>query len=524
MDFTLILMIIAWIFCLIWVPMTIATNRKSHPKALFILFFAEMWERFSYYGMRALLTLYMAKVMFRHLGEQGADIKSVAVYGSYTALVYLFPVLGGMIADKFFGFRKAIVTGGILMMLGHFSLAMEGLFFEGNEMLFYLSLSLIIVGNGYFKPNISSFLGKFYEEEKYKLKKDGAYNIFYMGINVGAFLSSLTCGYIGETISWHYGFGLAGIGMFFGLLVFWLNQKSLGELGYVEEKGRSKVLAGISWNVLILIISVVMVPVIASLLNYNKIFETILLIVGVGILGYLLINGFISKDKVAGQRLWVVMVLFIFNVFFWALFEQAGGSLTLFTDKNVDRMFFGSEIPASAFQALNAFFIIIFATAFTWLWTKLKNKNAEPSTPMKFVLGLTQLALGFGVIVIGAKFFSTEGMVPMIFIVLMYLLHTTGELSLSPVGLSMITKLSPKKIVGFVMGVWFVSFALSNKLAGKIGEWAASEELPENVTAVDTLNVYTNTYLTWGVYVVLGAALVLLIMVPLLRKWMNGVH
>ncbi|GAA0716713.1 peptide MFS transporter [Aquimarina litoralis] len=523
MDFTLILLIVAWAFCLVWVPMTIVANRKSHPKALFVLFFAEMWERFSYYGMRALLTLYMAKVMFKALGD-GADLKAVAVYGSYTALVYLFPVIGGLIADKYFGFRRAIIFGGVLMMLGHFALAMEGLVFEGNELLFYLSLSLIIVGNGYFKPNVSSFLGEFYEEEKYKLQKDGAYNIFYMGINVGAFLSALTCGYLGEKVGWHYGFGLAGVGMFFGLMTFYMNRNVFGERGVVKEAGVKKVFSGISLNVVILIATVVFVPLTASLLSFNEVLEIILLVAGIGILAGLIIYGAISKERVEGTRLWVVVVLAAFNIFFWALFEQAGGSLTLFTDKNVDRVLFGSEIPASAFQSLNAFFIITLATAFTWMWSKLRKRNLEPSTPMKFVLGLVQLAIGFGVIVLGANMFSTDGLVPMIFIVLMYFFHTTGELSLSPVGLSMVSKLSPAKIVGFVMGVWFVSFALANKLAGKIGEWAASEKLPENAQLQDTLDIYSTTYLNWGVYVVLGAAAILLLLVPLLRKWMGGIH
>jgi POT family proton-dependent oligopeptide transporter len=220
----------------------------------------------------------------------------------------------------------------------------------------------------------------------------------------------------------------------------------------------------------------------------------------------------------------VVVVLFFFHAIFWALFEQAGGSLTLFTLRNVDRTFFGNEIPASIFQSLNPFYIMVLAPVFSWIWITLSKRKKEPSTPMKFVLGLAQLAFGFLVIVIGAKVFASDGLVPVIFLFLMYLFHTTGELSLSPVGLSMVTKLSPERIVGFVMGAWFLSIALANKMAGAIGTLTASEDISEESSALETLAIYTNTYMTWGVYVVGGAALVLLLLVPTLRRWMHGIH
>ncbi|MEN0005175.1 MAG: oligopeptide:H+ symporter [Bacteroidota bacterium] len=526
MDVTQWILTIGWIFVLIWVPIVIATNRKTHPAALFILFFAEMWERFSYYGMRALLTLYMTLVLFESLGDQAAQTRALGVYGSYTSMVYLSPVIGGLIADRIFGFRKAVMFGGILMMLGHFMLALEGMMFEGNLNIFFLSLALIIVGNGYFKPNISSFLGKFYEPND--VRKDGAFTIFYMGVNIGAFLSTLTCGYVGENISWHYGFGLAGIGMGIGLLVFWLaGPKTFGEKGLPPnpEAARAPYFLGLSQNMLVILGSLIFLPICASLLNLDALMATSLLVVSLGIIGYMIYLGITAKEKVEGQRLLVVMVLFFFHAIFWALFEQAGGSLTLFTYSNVDRSFMGSEIPASIFQSLNPFYIMILAPLFSWIWISLGKAGREPSTPMKFVLGLFQLGLGFLIIVVGAKMFaSSEGLVPVIFLFLMYLFHTTGELSLSPVGLSMITKLSPAKIVGFVMGVWFLSIALANKIAGEIGKLTASESLSENATAAETLAIYTSTYMNWGVYVVMGASLLLLLMVPLLRKWMHGIH
>lgn len=530
MDITLIILIVGWIFVLAWVPIVILTNRKTHPAALFILFGAEMWERFSYYGMRALLTLYMVKVLFVELGA-AADTKALGIYGSYTSMVYLFPVIGGLIADRIFGFRKAVMFGGILMMIGHFTLALEGMVFEGNLPIFFASLALIIIGNGYFKPNISSFLGKFYAPDD--ARKDGAFTIFYMGVNIGAFLATLTCGYVGENISWHYGFGLAGIGMGLGLLVFWLmGPKVFGDKGLPPnpEDAKRPVAGPLSKNMLVILGSIIFVPICASLLNLDALMTNMLLIASAGIIGYLIYLGVTSEDKAEGQRLLVVVVLFFFHAVFWALFEQAGGSLTLFTDRNVDRMAFGAEIPASIFQSLNPLYIMLLAPVFSWIWLRLSKSGKEPSTPMKFVLGLTQLGLGFGVIVMGAKMFAGEsGMVPVIFLFFMYLLHTTGELSLSPVGLSMITKLSPPKIVGFVMGVWFLSIALANKIAGLIGQLtavghgaAADEGVAQ--TAAETLQIYTSTYLNWGVYVVLGAAAILFFLVPTLRKWMNGIH
>lgn len=562
MNIAFWIMVVSWIFVLIWVPIIIYTNRKLHPRALFILFFAEMWERFSYYGMRALLTLYMVQELFKEMSQTEADSKALGIYGSYTAMVYLFPVVGGILADKVLGFRKAIIFGGLLMMAGHFALALEGMYFAGNMQLFFISLAFIIIGNGFFKPNISSFLGNFYGLND--SRKDGAFTIFYMGVNIGALLSIVTCGYVGEQISWHYGFGLAGIGMLLGLLVFWLfgprtfgkkglNPSSEEDFPEIDEEEdlqrlnsspevREHVLDVEASNfelntssklkrnqVLTIIGTLIFIPISAQFLNLSDIVTWILIALSLGILLVLFIMSLQQDNKASKERLWVVMVLFVFHAVFWALFEQAGGSITLFTARNIDRMVMGSEIPASIFQFFNSFFIMTLAPIFSWMWIKLRQKGKEPSTPMKFALGLSQLAIGFVFIVIGAKFFATEGLVPMIFLVVMYLFHTTGELSLSPVGLSMITKLSPKKVVGFVMGAWFLSIALANKMAGLIGELTAAGGEGENgeaveLTILESLEVYSSTYMIWGVVVVGVAALLLLALVPTLRKWMNGIH
>lgn len=547
------IMVIAWAFVLVWVPFIIYSNRKLHPKALFVLFFAEMWERFSYYGMRALLTLYMVKELFSHLGQNAADKEALGIYGSYTAMVYLFPVVGGILADKILGFRKAIMFGGILMMAGHFALALEGMVFSGNMQLFFISLAFIIIGNGFFKPNISSFLGKFYGLND--SRKDGAFTIFYMGVNIGALLSIVTCSYVAEEIGWHYGFGLAGIGMLAGIIVFWyFGPGSFGKKGInpsshditeeVDEEADVALLAATKeerrafldaqaekfevytspklkrnqW--LTVIATVLFIPICAQFLNLSEVVTAILLILSLGILVVLLVMSLKQDDTPGKQRLWVVMVLFVFHAVFWALFEQAGGSITLFTERNVNR----AGIPAPTFQFFNSLFIILLAPAFSWIWIKLRQGGREPSTPMKFVLGLFFLALGFGIIVLGAEYFAVEGMVSMAFLIAMYFFHTTGELCLSPVGLSMITKLSPAKAVGFVMGAWFLSISLANKMAGLIGELTASDDIGETAPPVVTLEVYSNTYLIWGVAVVLGAAAILFALVPVLRKWMHGIH
>lgn len=524
MDSTLVLLIGGWLFVAAWIPVVILTNRRIHPRALFVLFFTELWERFSYYGMRAILVLYMTRVLFAEMAQAEADRRALGIYGAYTAMVYLFPLLGGLIADRVAGFRKAVVLGGVLMMLGHFSLALEGMLFGGNVTLFFLSLALIIMGNGYFKPNLSSFLGTFYEKDD--PRKDGAFTIYYMGVNIGAFLSTLTCGYVGEQISWHYGFGLAGIGMALGVVVFVLAGSWFGDRGLPPDTplARRPLVAGVGAFPLVIVGSLLALPLIAAFLNLNVVLSWILVAVSVGVLAFLFVHGKTRASEVDGPRLWVVAVLFVFHAVFWALFEQAGGSLTLFAERNVDRIVGGSEIPASVMQSFNPFYIIVLAPLFSWIWIRLRAAGAEPSTPMKFVLGLAQLGLGYLVIVLAARLAASDGLVPLVFLAVMYLLHTTGELSLSPVGLSMITKLSPARIVGFVMGAWFLSIALANSMAGLIGQFTAGEDPGVEAPRLVTLARYSAIYLEWGVYVVFGAAALLLLAVPLLKRWMRGIH
>ncbi len=520
MDSALGLLIFGWVFVFIWVPFIIFTQRKTHPRALFTLFFTELWERFSFYGMRALLILYMTKELFDMMAQGEADARAYGIYGAYNALLYGTPILGGILADRLMGFRKAIVLGGLLMAAGQFTLALTagaGL----SEQIFFVGLGLLTIGNGFFKPNISSFLGTFYDRDD--SRKDSAFTIFYMGINIGAFLAPLTCGYLGEQIGWEYGFLAAGIGMVVGVINFIINMRKYPDKGLaVDPDYRKSWKAGFSKESLVIIGALLSVFPLMFLINREDITNYILLIGGLGVLGYLVVGALRAEDKVEGQRMIVFIFLFVFHMVFWALFEQAGGSLNILADRYVDLKGF----KASQLQALNPLYIILLAPVFSWIWTRLGKMNREPRTPIKFFLGLVQMAVGYFIIVWGIRSVigtANAGMlVPLIFLLGMYLFHTTGELSLSPVGLSVVTKLSPAKIVGFVMGSWFLSIAFAHKIAGELGKLIASPG--EGAQPAEALQAFADVYLMWGVYVVLGAAAVLLLLSPILKKWMHGIH
>ena len=388
------------------------TFPQKHPKALYLLFFTEMWERFSYYGMRALLVLYLiSEVSEGGLGWSSAQAGQL--YGLYTAFVYITPLIGGYLADKFLGFRYAVMIGAALMALGHGALAIDSL------ASFYLGLILLIIGNGFFKPNISSMVGQLYP--KGSPLKDAAYTIFYMGINIGAFLGILICGYLGEKIGWHYGFGAASIGMIFGLVIFYSLQTLLGNVGLKPPK----------------------------LIKQVKNQEALTIV-----------------EK---KRLFVLMILAFFSIVFWLAFEQAGSSMNIFALKYTDRQILDFEIPASWLQTLNPFFIILLAPLFSIFWIKLEKLNKAPNGAMKFSLGLFLLSLGFVMLVIGATTIpqgAATASVSMIWLILAIFLHTTGELCLSPVGLSYVNKLSPKHLMGMIFGAWFLAVAVGNYIGG----------------------------------------------------------
>jgi proton-dependent oligopeptide transporter, POT family len=515
MDAGLKLIIVAWSAVAVWITLIIFSQRKYHPKALFILFFAEMWERFSFYGMRALLILYLSKELFSKMDQGLADSRSYGIYGAYNALLYAAPVLGGLLADRILGFRFAILIGGIVMALGQFTLAST----IGNQVFFFIGLAMIAVGNGFFKPNISSFLGTFYDQND--PKKDSAFTIFYMGINVGAFLAPVTCGYLGEKIDWSFGFLAAGIGMILGLIVFWRNMRIYTSKGNppVDSKLRSYSSFGIPGFWLVIGGIILAIPVFALLIDVEKITSYILVAAGIFCITYLLWVAYLTENKYDGRKLIVIVILFFFHMIFWALYEQAGGSINILTDRYINR----HGIETSQFQAVPAMFIVLLAPLFSWIWVKLRKVKLDPYTPVKFFWSLLSMSIAYLVLVIGARsVIGTDKLIPLIFLLIMYLFHTTGELSISPVGLSVVTKLSPAKIAGFVMGLWFLSIALGHKIAGFLGQLIAIPGNQGNKTT--ELKAFMNVYMTWGVYVVLGSALLILALTPLLRKWMSNIH
>jgi len=450
------LMLISWAAVAVWVAAVIFMNRKVHPRALFALFMVELWERFSYYGMRAILVLYMTSELIKG-GFAFDDASAYGIYGAYGALVYLTPILGGVFADRIMGFRKAIVWGALLMAAGQFTL------FADNQTTFFIGLALLVIGNGFFKPNISSMIGKFYPDGD--PRRDGAFTIFYMGINIGAFLTPLTCGAIGEIEGWKYGFLTAGVGMMLGFGIFmWAQAKGWFESYGYQPQEQKPMLQGLPNKWLPYLTTAVMVPLAWLLIKQNDVVDIMLAILAILILGYLLFQS-TRYEVVQRQRIWVIVMLLLFTTVFWTFFELAGSAMNLFTERNVQKNLLGADIPTTFFQSVNPLFIMLFAPLFSWLWIKLAQSGKEPAAPYKFALGLVLLGAGFLVLTLG-KGYAIAGLVPAMFLILLYLLHTLGELTLSPVGLSLVTKLSPANIVAFLMGIWFLSSSIAHQ-AGK---------------------------------------------------------
>ena len=405
--------------------MTTSTTPKEffgHPRGLFVLFFTEMWERFSYYGMRAILVLYLvSQTDATNAGLGWANESALALYGWYTMLVYVASIPGGWLADKFFGQKKSVLYGGILLVMGHSILAIEQMW------AFYTGLSLIIAGVGMLKPNISTMVGGLYKSGD--IRRDKGFTIFYIGINLGAFLSSLIVGYVGEVMGWHYGFGLAGIGMTLGLIQYVLGQKYLKDVG--NYLGSSTDAAEIE----------------AMNRPLNK----------------------IEKDRIV-----VLFLSFFLVIVFWGAFEQAGGLMNIYAMENTNRILFGLEVPASWFQSLNAMFIIFLGTSVAAYWAKRKLRGKLSTSLFKMIIGLIIMGTGFFFMSAASAEFETTGSSAMYWLVLAYLLHTVGELCISPVALSYITKLAPLKYASLMMGVYFAMTGFGNKLAGLLGESAST--------------------------------------------------
>lgn len=487
----------------------------KQPRALIVLFFTEMWERFSYYGMRALLVLYLIQQLFQNL--ETSKTVAYGIFAAYGSLVYASPFIGGLIADKFLGHRKAVIWGAIMMAIGHFLMAVE------NEMFLYLALSFLIVGNGFFKPNMPIILSGLYEEND--PRRDGGFTIYYMSVNLGAFFSPILCGIVGETYGWHYGFTIAGIGMLAGLFIFLkfghiidyheninaetgektLEYRPLG--GVPDKESLAQKFCGLSKEFWIYALCVISTFGIALLVKHYEIMSYVIFPLSLAILGFIFVIA-LRSEKVERDRLFVILILLLFITLFWTFFEQAGSSLTLYASENVNRNFFGSVIPASLFQSVNPMFILIFASPLSILWMQLAQRKKEPSTPIKFAMGILLLSIGFLLLGLAPRFLSFETIVenntmlkiaavPAIFLVLSYMFQTLGELCLSPIGLSMVSRLAPPKIVGMVIGAWYLSSSLAFQVGGWIANLTTDEsnyEIADNSENTETIDESTASY------------------------------
>ena len=556
----------------------------GHPRGLVILFLTEMWERFSYYGMRGLLVVYLTQHFLF------SDEKSSLLYGAYTALVYVMTIIGGSLADRYLGARKAVTFGAILLTLGHFGMTFEGsgskqilsynesqfqialdgrggdakqqiitdsgksyVTFTETDMviaepevvdlpkvisrddfsmsveteegylnMLYLSLALLIAGVGFLKANISTIVGSLYGFGD--ARRDSGFTIFYMGINMGAFLASIFCGYLGIVHGWKYGFGLAGIGMLIGLLVFlscqsWLEGKAEPPS---MEKLKEKVFLFINVEWMCYMVGFAIIAVSMFLVMNEELVGGILGPIGIvmmlGMIGYSMLQ--LQGDE--RSRMLAAIYFILAQIPFWALFEQAGSSLNLLTARLVDREIFGWSVPGPVFQSLNAGYIFMFAPLVAWLWIWLAKRDLNPSTPIKFALGVALAGLGFLALVAGMKGSGEVGLTPVIFIFLIYWIHTMGELMVSPVGLSAVTKLAPARIVGMTMGAWFLYSGLSNFLAGVIARTTGAETIGGQMTNVAAAKAgYIEVYSQVGFIAIVISVLMLLIS-PVITKMMHG--
>ena len=493
------------------------TNKKTHPKGLYTLFSTEMWERFSYYGMRALLTLYLtAKLADDGFGlDRGAALE---LYAIFTGLVYLTPILGGWVADTFMGKRKTVYIGGFVMAVGQFLLAASGFMAQSLDpdsrmFLFNFGLGVLIIGNGFFKPNISTIVGDFYDDND--PLKDSAFNIFYMGINLGAILGPFIAGALGENVQWGYGFFAAGVGMIIGVVWLYARENTLEQHGLPPNSPPDKyVLDAKDWRDIAvssvgLVVSTLVMIFVWGLIpdNVTSIIVTIGFIGLIVSLGYIIFKGTEGGDE--WSRMVVILVLAFFNIVFWAGFEQAGGTMNLFAAENTNRVVMGWEIPASWFQNINPIAILIFASIFSVMWLKLDKMKLNPRTPIKFALGMFFGAAAFYIMTQASNLAVGGHLVSPLWLVAVYTVLTIGELMLSPIGLSMITKLAPKKLVSVVMGLWMASFAAGNYFAG----------IMESVLSKYDLELYP--FITM---IMLGTGVILLVLSPLLNKAMKGIH
>lgn len=499
----------------------------GHPKGLYICFFTELWERFSFYGMKALLFLYLTKY---HLF---GDEPSYDLLGAYGGLVYAVPVLGGLLADRYLGMRKAVILGGVLLVLGHLGMAYEGheaSVVDGNVIrdnsalqVFYASLALIIMGVGFLKPNISTIVGKLYPEND--PRRDSGFTIFYAGINIGALVSSLLCGYLGETYGWKYGFGAAGIGMVFGLLVFIWGQKFLH--GYAESNNpellKKKIVGPLDHEWATYLGSLVGVAIIWQLIQRTWTVHSAMHIVAALFIGWFIFFLATKTTQVQRQQMLVLFLLILGNLIFFALYEQTYGSWVAFTDRMLTKDLFGFTFTAGSLTFLGAFFVVAYSPLFASLWPSLEKRGLNPSKPLKAAIGLALGGLAFIPLVVGAKAAGGGEMSSVWWLVLAYGVLAIGEMCLSPIGLSAVTELSVARVVSLMMGGWFLATAYSEVLAAAFGKLTSLEGTEG--AAFDfgiASGRYADTFQLM-VWIGLGSAVAFLLVTPLAKKWMHGV-
>jgi POT family proton-dependent oligopeptide transporter len=493
------------------------TQKSGHPKGLYFLFFTEMWERFSYYGMRAIFILFMTDKV---IGLSMSDGDASQIYGSYTGLVYLTPLLGGYLCDKFLGNRRSIIIGGLLMALGQFLMFMSAnLGADGGVTMMWAGLTVIIIGNGFFKPNISTMVGQLYPANDRRI--DSAFTIFYMGINLGAFFSPLVCG----SMEFKWGFLMACIGMIVSLISFIVFQKKY----LISEEGKELGLPVKPLDFKNILVIIASIGIIFFMLNFKQLFKNDIDIISYFIYGAMIIMPIIilsdkSLTLIERKRIIVVFILAFFVIFFWGAFEQAGASLTLFADRQTDRTIFGWEMPASYFQSVNPLAVITLAPVFTLIWGFLYIRKLEPSSPKKMALGLALVALGYVLIAFAVKGLGLSGKVSMWWLVALYVIHSMGELCLSPIGLSMVSKLAPIRLSSLLMGTWFLANAAANKFAGTLSALIPPTPDPANPTPVEFPSFVgfqiTNLYEFFMVFIVMTgvAAGILFILSSWLQK------
>ncbi|MBS0606483.1 MAG: peptide MFS transporter [Parachlamydiales bacterium] len=476
----------------------------KQPRGLFLLFFTELWERFGFYTLQTIIILYMTK------GLLLSDTNAYLLYGTFSSMLYLTPVLGGYLADRYLGFQRAIIVGGVLLIVGYLLTAIP------NNQIFFLGLSVIIVANGLFKPNVSSIVGDLYRPGD--ARRDGGFTIFYMGINIGSLIPPLITGWIVATYGWHAGFLLAAIGMFIGLVTFLLGRKRLRTSGVMpaasplRDNKESLTFYVLFYGGIVLAVCLFLV-----LFKFPAETDILLALASVGVVG-VVIYLMLKEKKVQRNKMIACLILILISIGFWSLYNQTFTSLMLYADRNMDKQILGITIDAEFTQFFNPFFIVLLSPVLSRLWIWLDNKRSNPSTPMKFSMGVLMMSIGFIVLGLGGRYFSSAGETSAWWLVVSYFFQTIGELLLSPIGLAMITTLSPKHLVGMMMGVWFLTQSAAFAIGGGLATFAS---VPDKAQPTESLAIYDHAFIIYGA-ISLVLAIISMLLVPYLKRLIYG--